>query len=287
MELPVLVPPASEQTVIATFLDRETARIDALIGEQQRLIALLTEKRQAVISHAVTKGLDPTVPMKDSRVAWLGEVPGHWEVTRLKFIASVQMGPFGEALKDLSSSDTGFKLYGQENTIKGDFEIGQRWLSANKFTELSRYEIIPGDLVVTRKGSIGKCRIIPHGISRGIADSDTIRIRAESQLIDQTILQTLLHDADYVSVQINSNTRGAILSGLNTSSIGDLVLAVPPLCEQADLASFLDQETARIDALIADANHAITLLQERRTSLITAAVTGQIDVRAHAEALPA
>ncbi|MFO7582447.1 restriction endonuclease subunit S [Guyparkeria sp.] len=280
-EILLTVPPVSEQRAIVAFLDFETARIDALIEEQQRLIELLKEKRQAVISHAVTKGLDPDVPMKDSGVKWLGEVPAHWEVTPLKYILlePVQMGPFGSSLTDLEESPTGFKLYGQENYITGDFGRGSRWVTPILFERLKKYELRTGDLVFTRKGSIGNCRRVPVGIDRGIIDSDSIRVRVDPALAEPEFTELLAHEAWYVAEQLHSERRGAVLSGLNSSNIANLKLLVPPLTEQREVVRFVTSESQQMNATLEASREAVRLLAERRSALISAAVTGKIDVR--------
>ncbi|NMY72387.1 restriction endonuclease subunit S [Pseudomonas sp. WS 5414] len=279
----VLLPPFQEQTQIASFLDHETARIDALIEEQQRLIELLKEKRQAVISHAVTKGLEPTVPMKDSGVEWLGEVPAHWAIKRLKQLvldaAGIQMGPFGGMLVDLDDSDTGYKVYGQENTISGDFSSGNRWVPESRYVALSNYHLEVGDIVLTRKGSLGNCRRISLLPQAGIIDSDTIRVRVQSQIINPDYLELLLHEAGYISTQLSLVKRGAILSGLNSEIIANLVIVVPPPEGQEELLLEIKAASSRFDQGISDCEYAVGLLRERRSALISAAVTGKIDVR--------
>jgi type I restriction enzyme, S subunit len=234
-DIPILVvclTGLQEQRAIAVFLDRETAKVDALVAKKERLIELLQEKRTALITRAVTKGLDPTVPLKDSGVEWLGKIPVHWKVKRLKNLAlgpdsGIQMGPFGSMLKELVFSDTGYKLYGQENTISGDFEKGSRWLSKEQYQVFRQYWLHSGDIVVTRKGSIGNACIMPRDFEPGIIDSDTIRIRVDDDVIDSHFLALLLHEAWYVNHQIESVRRGAVLGGMNTATIGELVLAVP------------------------------------------------------------
>jgi type I restriction enzyme S subunit len=282
--LVLAIPPFPEQQAIASFLDRETAKIDALIAKKERLIELLQEKRTAIISHAVTKGLDPTVPLEDSGVDWLGEVPTHWEVKRIKYLAigqdcGIQMGPFGGMLKDLSVEETGFKVYGQENTINDDFTAGHRWITYKQLLEMARYTVRKGDLLLTRKGSIGKCRVVPDDVIPGIIDSDTIRVRVNEDWILKSFLVRLMHEAWYLQEQIVWNSRGAILTGLNTTTIAELRVAVPPLSEQKEIVAYLDRETAKIDALIAKIREGIEKLKEYRTALISAAVTGKIDVR--------
>lgn len=281
--LPIFLPEWQEQTQIARFLDHETARIDALIAEQQRLIELLKEKRQAVISRAFTKGLNPDAPMKDSGIEWLGEVPEHWEVKRLKQLvidaSGIQMGPFGGMLLELDETDTGYKVFGQENTISGNFSSGNRWISEQRYYALLNYHLEVGDIVLTRKGSLGNCRRVSALPQAGIIDSDTIRVRAKEGLISPDYLELLLHEAGYISTQLGLVKRGAILSGLNTEIIANLVIVTPPRDEQEGLLRKVETALSRFDQGITDCDYAVDLLRERRSALISAAVTGKIDVR--------
>ncbi|MCK2096578.1 restriction endonuclease subunit S [Thauera aromatica] len=145
----IAFPPPAEQTTIAAFLDRETAKIDALLAEQEKLIALLAEKRQATISHAVTKGLNPDAPMKDSGVAWLGEVPAHWKVARMKHIVHEGIaGPYGSSLTKAMYVASGYRVYGQQQVIPNDFSVGDYYISEDKFSEMTRYLVRPNDILV-------------------------------------------------------------------------------------------------------------------------------------------
>ena len=180
------LPPEREQPTIAAFLNRKTAKIDALVAKKEQLIALLQERRMAFVTGTVTKGLDPHAPMKDSGVEWLGQIPAHWKIMRLTYLtlnvnSGIQMGPFGSMLKELLFSDTGYKLYGQENTISGDFRTGSRWLSEQQYCDLKIYRLKPGDIVLTRKGSIGNARLLPNDLVPGVINSDTIRLRVRSR----------------------------------------------------------------------------------------------------------
>jgi type I restriction enzyme S subunit len=282
------LPPDSEQADIAAFLDAETAKIDRLVAEQRGLIALLKEKHHAIISQVVTKGLDPAVPMKAGGVELLGTVPAHWEVKRLKYLVSpadgIQMGPFGGMLLALDSMDTGYKVYGQENTISGDFSLGSRWIAEERYRSLSNYHLAQGDVVLTRKGSLGNARFIEHLPTPGIADSDTIRIRVRIEIVLPVFLTLVLHSADYVAVQIALTKRGAILAGLNTETIGNVSIILPPVNEQQDLMHFITAATARFHEQVFTCARALELLQERRAALISAAVTGKIDVHSLASA---
>jgi type I restriction enzyme, S subunit len=282
--IPLPLPSPDEQTTIANFLDRETAKIDTLIDKQEQLIKLLEEKRQAVISHAVTKGLNPDVRMKDSGVEWLGEVPEHWNVISLKHLVSsshgIQMGPFGGMLKDLELEETGYKLYGQENTISGDFGKGGRWLASERYIELSNYQLVEGDIVLTRKGSLGKARLITDLPYSGIIDSDTIRIRVNSRRLSRHFLAVLMHEAQYISEQIYRTRRGSVLAGLNSETIANIKIILPSTTgEQEILVATVRDSQSRYSGAIEMSYEAIRLLKERRTALISAAVTGEIDVR--------
>ncbi|WP_281269184.1 restriction endonuclease subunit S [Thiocapsa rosea] len=275
-----LCPPPDTQRQIARFLDEKTARIDGLIEKKRALLDRLAEKRQALITRAVTKGINPDAPMKPSGIDWLGDIPAHWECRQLKRLVEdgigLQMGPFGGMLTNLPDYETGFKLYGQENTISGDFSRGSRWVEEERYEELKRYELLPGDLVITRKGSLGNCRRVPEGIAPGIADSDTIRIRPNRlRLIPEWAL-LLLHEALFVSEQIAAERRGAILSGLNTAVVGGLILTLPPVTEQRALMDHLGALLSPIGAIAERVRDTIDKLVEYRAALITTAVTGQI-----------
>lgn len=284
IDLPL--PPCSEQQTIAAFLDYKTARIDALIAKKKALLEKLAEKRTALISHAVTKGLDPKAPMRDSGIDWLGEIPAHWEVKKLKYFASnengigIQIGPFGGMLKDLTYDDDGeFKVYGQENTLSGDFYKGRRWITKTQFELLSNYQALPGDILFTRKGSIGGCTILPQGIQKGIIDSDTIRLRINSAVMVPLFLLYAFKFSTYFHAQVQRIKRGAILSGLNTATIANLIVIAPPPSEQNEITDFFEQETMVLDLLMKKNESAVARLQEYRSALITNAVTGKIDVR--------
>ncbi len=271
-------PARAEQTQIARFLDHETARIDALIEEQQRLIELLKEKRQAVISHAVTKGLDPTVPMKDSGVEWLGEVPAHWEVKRLKHLcADIKAGPFGSALTKDMYVATGYKIYGQEQVIPGDFSIGDYYIDDERFESLRQYQIAPGDVLISCVGTFGKIAVVPDDAEPGIINPRLIRVRSNHYATPQ-YLSTVLHSG-VVFEQFSVLSRGGTMDVINIGTLSEIVLAVPPLKEQVAILTFIEEQSRRFDGLMLEASGGVSLLQERRSALISAVVTGKIDVR--------
>ena len=278
----VKLPGIAAQGRIAAFLDEKTAQIDGLVARKQALLERLAEKRQAIITQAVTKGLNPAAPMKDSGIDWLGQIPAHWEVKRLKFLVhdgiGLQMGPFGGMLTDLSPEPTGFKLYGQENTISGNFELGHRWVEEERFHDLARYQLSAGDLVITRKGSLGSCRRFPADALPGLADSDTIIIRFDERKLQSALAIILLHDAAYIAGQIESTRRGAILAGLNSTVVGDLWIVCPEIKEQRAIIEWCETFMAKADRLIDAIKTSVKQAEEYRSALITGAVTGQVEI---------
>ncbi|WP_339898325.1 restriction endonuclease subunit S [uncultured Gilvimarinus sp.] len=283
----VYIPSISEQTQIANFLDRETAKIDALIEKQQRLIALLKEKRQAVISHAVTKGLscngESDVPMKDSGVEWLGEVPAHWEVKKLKyFCQNIIAGPFGSSItKDMYCAQ-GYKVYGQEQVIPNDFLKGDYYISAKSFSDLMRYRVEAGDLLISCVGTFGKIAVFPENAEKGIINPRLIKAKLLRGYFPLYIREFLKSDTTFKQFELLS--RGGTMGVINIGILNEIDVAAPPYDEQIKIYDRIASVKDRYSALIGKAVTQIELLQERRTALISAAVTGKIDVRDHAPA---
>ena len=272
-----------DQQTIAAFLDRETAKIDELIAEQQRLIELLKEKRQAVISHAVTKGLNPNATMKDSGIEWLGEVPEHWEVKRLKFLMDeIKAGPFGSALTKDMYVTSGYRVFGQEQVIPNDFSIGDYYITKEKFQELKQYQIATGDILISCVGTFGKIAIVPSETEPGIINPRLMRLRC-STAVKAEYLVAMLRSI-VVFEQFSLLSRGGTMDVINIGILNEIILPVPKMDEQERILSFIDNEIAKLDELTTEANRAIELLKERRTALISAAVTGKIDVRGLAPA---
>jgi len=272
-------PPMAEQKGIAAFLDRETAKIDALLAEQERLIELLQEKRQAVISHAVTKGLNPDAPMKPSGVEGLGEVPAHWDVRRVKQVARMESGhtpnrkiaEFWDGdIPWVSLNDTGY-LRDNDCISETAFNVTQLGI------ENSSARLLPaGAVVFSRDATIGRCGIAarPMTVSQHfIAWICGDRIRPAFLLLR---LRSMTQELD-------SLTTGATLKTIGMPEVRTIVTPVPPLEEQQMIVAHVRTVISSIDTLIKETRRAAALLTDRRAALISAAVTGQIDVRGLAQ----
>ncbi|WP_135470395.1 restriction endonuclease subunit S [Crenalkalicoccus roseus] len=277
--LPIPLPPPAEQRAIAAFLDRECGKIDALVAEQERLIALLKEKRQAVISHAVTKGLDPTAPMKDSGVAWLGQVPAHWEVKRLKFLARVQTGVAKG--RDLSGTDVIEVPYLRvANVQDGYLDLEDVATIQIARDELDRYGLQPGDVLMNEGGDfdkLGRGHVWHGAISPCIHQNHVFSVRPHS--IEPEWL-ALITSADCGRFFFMSRSKQSTnLASISSSNLVELPLCIPPQPERSAILEAVSAETTKLDTLTTEAERAIALLKERRAALISAAVTGRIDVR--------
>jgi type I restriction enzyme S subunit len=277
-KLKVPFPPLPVQTKIAAFLDYETAKIDGLIAKQQRLIALLEEKRQAVISHAVTKGLDPTAPLRPSGIDWLGDVPAHWEVKRLKFLAlDSAAGPYGSSLTKAMYTLSGIKVYGQQQVISNDLTQGDYYISEEKFRYMQRYEVQPGEILISVMGTIGRVAVVPETVERGIINPRLVKYQLDHELVmPEFIRQTLLSDA--LQSKMRLEAQGSTMDGLNMNILGALPCAFPSIPEQGEIIWEVARKSLKFRKLLSNAQSAITLLKERRTALISAAVTGKIDL---------
>lgn len=270
----ISLPEKEEQVQIATFLDFETAQIDTLIEKQQTLIQLLKEKRQAVISHAVTKGLNPDSPMKDSGVEWLGEVPEHWEVQRLKYITTHNDEVLSEKTK--TEYEIQYVDIGSVSAIDGIVDINK--MSFESAPSRARRLVKDGDIIVSTVRTYLKAiaPIISPPINLVVSTGFTV-IRPTKGL-----------HKDYASYFLRSNvfianvvsrSVGVSYPAINSSDLVDIYICKPEYEEQIEISSYLAKQSEKIDDLIVKASHQIELMKERRTALISAAVTGKIDVR--------
>jgi len=274
----VAVPPLDDQVAIAKFADREGAKIDALVEEQKELITLLVEKRQAVISHAVliTKGLDANAPMKKSGVEWLGEVPKHWKVVGIKRLCSKITD--GAHVSPETENGVYCFVSTKDVTEEGiDFD-GCLRTSTVSYEYLVRTGCRPlvGDILFSKDGTIGRTVVVTDEREFVIASS-LIIIRPDTDQLDPRFLHYLCQSA-FVRSQVDSYVKGAGLPRLSIRNLLRVFGVFPPLHEQAKIAAYLSELVGKFDNLVKEADTAIGLLQERRNAIISAAVTGKIDV---------
>lgn len=274
------LPPLEEQQTIARFLDFKTAQIDALIAKQKTLLDKLAEKRTALISHAVTKGLDSSVAMKDSGVAWLGRIPAHWIVSKLTYLSdSLQTGPFGSQLHAEEYIEGGVPLINPTDISNGKIlENAKITVGDNVVERLSRHKLELGDIVIARRGEMGRAGLVRAHNVGWLCGTGSLRARLNKKALNPEFLLyqfSMRGVAEYLSLQ----SVGSTMDNLNTSILGRLPVIAPPLNEQSDLVVHLRKLSESIDSQVEKVGQVIFSLQEYRSALITNAVTGKIDVR--------
>lgn len=275
--LPIFIPSHFEQVNIGRFLDHETAKIDTLIDKQQQLIQLLKEKRQAVISHAVTKGLNPNVPMRDSGVEWLGEVPEHWSFPKVKWFFKTESGG--------TPNTSRYEEYYQDGDIP--------WIRS---TDLNNNELFETPIAITSKAiRESACTVIPtnsvliamYGGAGTIGKHTLLKFESAINQAVCAILPTNKINPDFLHLYVEFyrpywmvGAEGARKDpNINQETIRELVVSSPPYDEQVEIVKVIQQKIAVIDQTVSKCEKNIQLMQERRTALISAAVTGKIDVR--------
>ncbi len=277
-------PPEDEIEKIVTYLDHKTTRIDNLISEKQNFIKLLKEKRKALISHVVTKGLDPNVKMKESGIEWIRDVPEHWEVKPLKSVGSILSGYAFDSTSFIDKGITVLKISNVQ-TLTLDWS-DKSYVDEHLFKSLKRFAVLDGDIVfaLTRP-------IISTGIKAAIANIGSKKVLLNQRnacfRMFQDYLKTFFYHvlfSQYFIAQFENSIDGTGQQpNISPVDIGNIKVFCPPFYEQEDISNFLDSELSRIDALLSEVNQSIELLKEYRTALISAAVTGKIDVRDHAK----
>jgi type I restriction enzyme S subunit len=260
----VPVPTVNEQVAIANFLDQKTAEIDGLIADKEKFIELLQEKRQAIITEAVTKGLNPNVRMKDSGIEWIGEIPEHWEVKKLKYVSNITMGQSPKS-EECSYDEIGVPFLQGNAEFTNVHPIPKLYCNtANKFSKVN-------DILLSVRAPVGAMNISDrvYGIGRGLCAITAKKIQVKYLWYSLTVsLEELF-----------IKSKGSTFEAITVTDVQNLLIILPPKNEQDAIVNFLDQKTAEIDSLVTETKNQIEKLKEYRQSLISEAVTGKIDVR--------
>ncbi|NML67967.1 restriction endonuclease subunit S [Hymenobacter sp. RP-2-7] len=290
-KLAIPVPPLPEQRAIAAYLDHKTTQLDALLDQKETLLQLLQQKRQALINEALTQGLDPGAPRKPSGVAWLGDVPAHWEVKRLKHLLSndkyaIKTGPFGSQLKADDLSDDGeIKVVTQRNVLDNDFEKGLSFVSEEKFESLKSFLIDAGDILFTTRGTIGKAAVMPLLSERAILHPCLIKATINHDLLSQEWLLAFVNDSSYFVEGVKMESNSTVIDVIYSGTLKEVVLPIPSLEEQKQIMLELHKKSNILDEATAAILTQIKTLKAYRQSLILEVVTGKVDVRTEAKAL--
>ncbi len=285
-DIRIIVPSPAEQRAIATFLDDKIRKIDTLIEKKQRLIDLLKEQRTAIINQAVTKGINIEMKMKDSGIEWVGKIPEHWEVKKLKYIKSTEPnafvdGPFGSNLKTVHFVENGNVLVVESGFItSGEYvEREFKTITLEHFETIRRSECKAGDIIIAKIGAnYGMSGILPELGKPAVVSGNSLKLtvnpdRHFNKFIQLQLLALKANGA--LKLIVNETAQPALSLGL----LNDLSLVVPNSAEQIEIVRFVESELDKVDMAISQAGRGIGLLQEYRTALISEIVTGKIDVR--------
>jgi type I restriction enzyme S subunit len=278
-DLFVPVPPLDEQKEISRLLDSETSRVDGLVGRKARFIELLREKRRSLITHAIVKGLETNVKMKDSGVEWLGEVPEHWMVKRLKFIADIQTG-VAKGKDNIGQQTIEVPYLRVANVQDGYLDLNEIATIEIPRDDLERYRLHPGDVLMNEGGDfdkLGRGHVWQGEIEHCIHQNHVFAVRPRG--VSSTWLNAFTGSAAAQFYFMGRSKQSTNLASISSTNIMELPVPLPPSQEQTEILAYLDRETTRLDILIQETERSIALLNERRTALATAAVTGQIDLR--------
>jgi type I restriction enzyme S subunit len=280
------VPPKPEQLAIAAFLDRETARIDALVAKKERLIELLHEKRTALVSHAVTKGLDRRVPLKDSRVEWLGQVPVSWECLALSRVTFSRCdGPFGSGLKSEHYATSGVRVVRLQNIGWTDFrDVDRAYVDKAYASQLGDHSVVGDDLLIAGLGDdqhpVGRACVAPHDIAPAMVKADCFRFRLDQRRAIPRFVAYQLSASALATA--GSESTGATRARMNLTATSRRGVALPPLSEQHAIVEMLERDRVQCANLVNRIRNGIERLKELRIATVSAAVTGAIDVREEA-----
>ncbi|WP_289022825.1 restriction endonuclease subunit S [Desulfobacter postgatei] len=278
-EIKVPSPPFQEQTTIANFLNCKTAKIDQAVAIKEKQIRLLKERKQILIQTAVTKGLEPNVPMADSGVEWIGEIPAHWGVVTLKRVALfIQTGPFGAELHTHDYVENGTPLINPKHMNEGNI-LPDPSCSVDDSTKerLNKYALVENDLILARRGEMGRAAVITTKEAGWLCGTGSIIIRLKQRTFNSHFLFRLISDIGFIET-LKLDSVGSTMDNINSSIVGNLVFPIPPYQEQNQIVSHIETQSAKIDRAIAIQAQMIEKLKEYKATLINAAVTGKIKV---------
>ena len=284
--IPTLVPPFDTQVLISELLDNKISKIDALIANQEEQIVKLIEYKKKEITKVVTKGLYSVATMKNTNVKWIGQIPEHWNCCYNKYLfqygnGALRIGPFGSSLSGKMLPNGQYKIYNQAHLVNDDFSLSRHFIDDETFEQLKSYEVLPGDILFSMMGTIGKCKIMPEGYMPGIMDSHLLKARLNELILPEYYLYVFDKDlSDCVISQLKYLSNGSIMSGLNSTIVKNIMIPVPPINEQLEIIQHLNPFCKKMDKLISLKKDKINKLQEYKKSIIYEYVTGKKSVYA-------
>lgn len=281
--LKILTPPVPEQQRIIAFLDSECDRIDAVIKQTRTSIEEYKKLKQAIITQAVTKGIRPNRPMKDSGIDGIGEIPVSWDMVKLKYFLStdkvnLRVGPFGSALSGTDFTSDGVWVYNQRVVLDNNFSENNTFVSEEKYEELKGFEVLPDDVLITTRGSIGKVAIVPTTAEKGILHPCVIKFRVNKDLITHTLIWHIFNNTDIAMRQIKDMSNSTTIEVLYSYSLRNVQIPLIPKDEWKEIEQFIEKTADEYDRLIDYKNQLLMELESYKRALIFECVTGKKEV---------
>lgn len=281
--LDVITPLTAEQQAIADFLDSQCSKIDSIIEDIEKEIDILERYKKSLITETVTKGLDKNVPMKDSGVEWIGDVPSHWEIKKLKYFLTanddLRVGPFGSSLTNSDFVTEGIAVYNQRSVLDNQFDEMDTFISREKFKELRSFEVAVGDILLTTRGTIGKVAIVPQDSPLGILHPCLIRFRTNKSAIIDKLLVLIFNETTFIKDQLVLMSNSTTIDVIYSYSLKEVLLPVIPKDEQSRIYEFLNEKCLKINSIIATKNKQLETIKKHKQSLIYEYVTGKKRVK--------
>ena len=274
------LPSVSEQQKIADFLDKKTAQLDKVKVLLEEQIQKLKDYRASLIYETVTKGLDKTVPMKDSGIDWIGQVPQGWGVSKLKFILekginSIKVGPFGSSLSGDAIRSSGKWVYNQSNVLDNNFTETDFYISEAKCKELKNFSVSSGDILLTTRGTIGRVAIVPKKYCEGIIHPCLMKFKVDSKIVLPELIKYLFNDIPLVREQLNFLSNSTTIDVIYSYNLKNIIIPIIPIEEQYSTLEVLDRQTSDVDSLIKIKQKHIENINKQRQTLIYDYVTGK------------
>ena len=280
-------PPPTEQAAIVKFLEWANGRLERAIRAKRKVIALLSEQKQAIIHRAITRGLDPSVPLKPSGVVWLGDIPRHWAVNAVGTVARlIQTGPFGSQLHSYEYVSSGVPVINPSHMSGGRLEPSASvTIREEKAKELARHMLRSGDIVIARRGELGRCAIVTDGEEGWICGTGSLLLRCNLSAVTPAFFQ-LVFSSRGIADMLSLSSIGATMANLNAGTVARQRLPLPPRDEQEGIVQFIENAAHTAEDAISRLQREINLLGEYRTRVTADVVTGKLDVRDAAARLP-
>lgn len=276
----VLLFDIKEQQKIADFLDKKTTQLDKVKSLLEEQIQKLKDYRSSLIYETVTKGLDKTVPMKDSGIDWIGQVPEGWGVSKLKFTLekvsnNIKVGPFGSSLSGDAIRSSGKWVYNQRNVLDNNFTETDTFISDAKWKELKNFSVVSGDILLTTRGTIGHIAIVPKDYFEGILHPCLMKFRVDSHIVQPRLIKYFFNDTTLVKEQLKFLSNSTTIDVIYSYNLKNIIIPIIPMEEQYSIVEYLDKQCSNVDALIKVKQEQIKNINKQRQTLIYDYVTGK------------